>query len=260
MEKSAHLEKFPRGMEAQENNMELDEINIEARIIAKFDFKGDRLKRTRSLEGMSDVGDLKKTVGRIVQDSPREILLNNFTATLFNQGTASGDLLRGIKKENNLPVIYEGGIKTQDDVERLFEAGVDRVAINSVLFENFSLLKELVQKFGAQAILVNVNARKIDGGYQVFSHMGRELQGFKLSDWLEKLSDYPNVELILTDVEAEGTGRGFSEGLLSFASYYFPQHQTIPCGGIGSFEEIHRTLAIGNFAGLISATYFRNML
>lgn len=240
--------------------MELDEEASEARTIAKFDLKGNRLKRTRSLEGLSDVGDLREAVAKIGQDSPREIFLNNFTATLYNQGIMSSSLLLEIKRDTSLPIIYEGGVKTTDDAERLFLSGADRVAVNSALFDNFSLLEELVLRFGAQAILVNITVRKIDGEFRVFSHMGRELQVVKLSAWFERLADYSNLEVILTDIENEGTGRGFSGSLLKFASSYFPQSQTIPCGGIGTFEQMQRTLEIGNVAGLVSATYFRSIL
>lgn len=240
--------------------MEVDEEASEARTIAKFDLKENRLKRTRSLEGLSDVGDLKEAVGRIGADSPREIFLNNFTATLYNQGIMSTDSLFELKRENSLPIIYEGGVKTTDDAERLLLAGADRVAVNSALFNNFSLLEELVLRFGAQSILVNVTVGKIEGEFRVFSHMGRELQVVELSSWLERLAEYSNLEVILTDIENEGTGRGFSESLLKFASSYFPQSQTIPCGGIGTFEQMQRILEIGDFAGLVSATYFRSIL
>lgn len=240
--------------------MGLVEDGIDGRVIAKFDLKGKHLMRTRSLEGLYHVDDLREAIRKICADFPREILLNNFTATLYDQKIMPKNSLMEIKRDINLPIIYEGGIKTLGDVERLFDAGVDRVALNSVLFDKFSLLEELLASFGSQAILVNVNARKIDGEYRVFSHMGRELQQLTLPAWLKRLSHYDNVEIILTDIEAEGTGRGFSEDLLVQAASYFPEQLTIACGGMESFEQIQKTIAIGNVAGAISATYFRGML
>ena len=216
--------------------------------------------RTRSLEGLYFVDDLRSAVKRIGEQSPREILLNNFTASLYGQGIISPSSLMEIKRDINLPILYEGAVKTSSDAERLFEAGADRLVINSALFENFSLLNELVSHFGSQAILVNVNARKIDGQYRVFSKTGRELQLETLPVWLERISYHDNVEVILTDIESEGTGRGFSEDLLVHARRYFPERLTIACGGMGSLAQIQKTILFGNLAGAISATYFRGML
>lgn len=230
------------------------------RVLAKLDIKGNRLKKTRSLEGVSDVADLITAVHQIAESSPREFVLNNFTATLYNQGIMDLVTLRAIKDKVALPIIYEGGVKSLSDVDLLFAAGADRIGLNSVLFEKFSFLEELVSTYGAQAVVVSVAVRKVGADYGVFSHMGRELQNIAFSSWLEKLSEFPSIELLLTDIESEGSGKGFSTELLSYAGDFFPLSSIIVSGGLASQKQIQDIFQGHEIAGALSATFFREML
>lgn len=246
-------------MEAKQADMEVTKALETLRLIARFDIKGDRLKRTRSMEGLRDVSELSEAVSRTAHKVNVEFLFNNFTASLYNQGIMSLDLLKSIKDQIRLPIIYEGGVQSTHDVDRLFQSGADRVVVNSALFENPDLLSNLISTFGSSAILVNVTARKNGDTYSVFSKMGRELQNFKFTSWLEKIAQFPNVELILTDIESEGSQRGFSPELLSIACNYYPTELIIPSGGLANAAQMDQLLKSHRVTSFASATFFREI-
>ena len=246
-------------METTQSNMDVGTIPT-GRVICKFDTKGDRLKKTRSLEGLSDVGDVVEACSAIAAIHAGEIFLNNFTATLYNQGPIDLRVLQSIRESVSLPLIYEGGLKTLEQATSLIEGGADRLAVNSHSYEDPEFLRVLSDAFGSQAVVASVTTRKIGDEYCLFSHMGRERVNLDFSSWLDKLSQVENVEVSITNIETEGSGRGFPKDLLNLASEHLDLSRIIVCGGMGTEHQINELFDEFPIAAVMSASLFRQAI
>ena len=228
-----------------------------SRVIRKIDIKGDRVKATRSLEGLRDVGDLKHALLHHEETFQSEVFLNNYTATLFETGPMQSSLLREIRLVSSYPLIVGGGISSIQIASSLFDAGADRITVNTAALTNPELLSQLIQAFGAQAIILSLHCRLVDSEYRLFTKMGREIVDTKLVPQLREVASVDGLEVLVTSISTEGTGRGFPPDLAKQVCETLDPLRVILCGGMSTMEDMN-TLAASNIGvSFAAATFFR---
>lgn len=233
-------------MDIETCNLQVVIRNSMIRIIRKLDIKGDRVKATRCLEGLQDVGDLKETISNHEGRFKSEIFLNNFTASLFDTGAMSTLTLKTVRTATSYPLIVGGGIESVETAASLIESGADRITINTAAIGNYDLLQQLIDAFGAQSIIPSVHVRKVNDEYRMFTKMGRELVEYELAYWLSELAKTDGLEILVTSISTEGTDRGFPLDLADLVLKAVDSRRVILCGGISSSELVS---SISNYCG-----------
>ena len=141
-----------------------------------------------------------------------------------------------------MPVSYGGGIKNLNDAEKIFKIGFEKIIINSASFENLNLLKELIRNFGSQSIIHSIDVKKnLFKKYIIYKNSGTKKVNIKLKDWLEKINKIQVGEIIVTNIDREGTWVGFDFELISYISELMTM-PVIANGGCGSKDHLKKIL------------------
>ena len=186
---------------------------MKKRVIARLDIKKDRLIKGIHLEGLRVIGDPQEYAYKYYKNGIDELLLLDSVATLHGRNA----LVPAIKKitENIfIPICVGGGIQNIGQAHDLFDAGADKITINTASYENPSLLKELSDTFGSQSIVLSIQAKKYHDKWIVMTHNGREKTNKEVNNWLEEAQEYGIGEVMITSIDSEGTGKGFDNELL----------------------------------------------
>lgn len=233
----------------------MDGVSLSNRVICRLEVKDAKVRKTRQFEGLRDVGSLNEVSEHVSKTGSYEILLNFYTTTLYNRPleVQSLRLLRGFV---NLPLIYCGGLSTLEEAQRVVENGADRICLNSALFAKPSLLEKMISNFGAQSVLVHVDVREVEGSYRLFSRGCRDLMEPRVKEWLEFLSSFPNVEIVVNDIAAQGMVRGFSQSLAQLCCDSIASERLIFSGGISTWDGATRTQNQFSVAAVASSDLF----
>ena len=129
------------------------------RVIAKIDVKSSSVIKGINFEGMRKIGNAKFFAKKYFRAGADELIINDVNASLFGRSTAL-DLLKSCCKNIFIPVTLAGGLKNINDVKKALESGADKVAINTAAVKNKSVIKDVAQMFGSQALIISINAKK----------------------------------------------------------------------------------------------------
>jgi imidazole glycerol-phosphate synthase subunit HisF len=190
---------------------------MKSRIIARLDIKKDRLIKGIHLEGLRVVGDPVERAKNYYQQGADELLLIDAVASLYQRNQLT-TVVQNICKEIFVPITVGGGIKSLEDAQALFDAGADKIAINTAAIDNPTLLEQLSCRFGSQAIVLSVQAKKSPRNSLTWLAMtdgGRENSGRDVFEWVHLARQYGVGEILLTSIDQEGTGSGFDIDLNS---------------------------------------------
>ena len=125
------------------------------------------------------------------------------------------NLLKDIAEECFMPLSYGGGIRNIEQVSKILKTGLEKVALNSILFEKPELISEVASRFGSQSLIASIDVKKnFFGKYEVFSHSGKHIAVKDPVEWAEKLQGLGAGEILLTSVDREGTWEGLDAELV----------------------------------------------
>lgn len=164
------------------------------------------------------------------------------------------DFLSNISYECSVPLTVGGGIKSISDVDEILKSGADKIAINTQAFKNRSLIKNLVDKYGSQQIVISVDYKKIKDDLFCFSESGKVNTGIKLFDWLEEIQKLNIGEIILCSIDNDGMMDGYDIKTLKqvIKSIEVP---LIISGGAGSKKDVLEAFEVGASAVSISSLF-----
>lgn len=214
------------------------------RIIGRLDIKGPNLVKGVHLEGLRVMGDPKVFAEEYYKDGIDEMIFMDTVASLYGRNSLN-EFVSYTAKSIFVPLTVGGGVRTLEDISKLLQAGADKVAINTAAIKNPELIREAAKKFGAQCIVVSIEAKKIGSfKYECFTDNGRERTGVDVLEWAKRVQDLGAGEILLTSVDFEGTGMGFDLELtkLIAESVYIP---VIAAGGCGKEEHVRQVLLEG---------------
>ncbi len=203
------------------------------RLIARLDVRGEHLIKTKRLEGVRKVGDPLEFAQRYVADGIDEIIYIDAVASLYGRN-ALPDLVTRTRQAVNVPMTVAGGVRSIEDAQILIEAGADAVAVNSALFDRPELITEIAERFGSQAITVQIDAKgRGNGKWEAFRDGGREPTGRDAVAWAEEAGRRGAGQILATSIDHEGQSRGCDLRLARSLSDAISAPLII-AGGVGS--------------------------
>jgi cyclase len=229
------------------------------RIIACLDVKDGRVVKGVQFVDLVDAGDPAPLALRHAAGGADEIVLLDITATHERRGTLL-DTVSRTARELFIPFTVGGGIGTPEEAAAVFDAGADKISINSAAIANPALIDAIGRSFGAQAVIVAIDARRAIAGdpvadAEVYIHGGRIPTGRRVLDWAREAESRGAGEILLTSMDADGTRAGFDCELTArvSASIAIP---VIASGGAGSVAHFSQVFNEGNAHAALAASIF----
>ncbi len=230
------------------------------RIIACLDVRGGRVVKGVQFVDLVDAGDPATQAARHAREGSDEIVLLDITAMHEGRQTLL-DTVRRTARELFVPFCVGGGIRTAQDAEQAFAAGADKVSINSAALANPALIGEIGASFGAQAVVVAIDARRDPEAAdpvrdaQVFVHGGRKPAGRRVVEWAREAEQRGAGEILLTSMDSDGTRAGFDCELTAAVSETV-SIPVIASGGAGTVAHFADVFARGKADAALAASIF----
>ncbi|SVB13212.1 uncharacterized protein METZ01_LOCUS166066, partial [marine metagenome] len=163
--------------------------------------------------------------------------------------------VRAVAGQVFIPLTVGGGIRKIIDIHRLLKAGADKVSINTAAVERPELVREASNHFGAQCIVVAIDAKRVSSGWEVFTHGGRNTTGIDAVEWARRMAELGAGEILLTSMDRDGTRDGFDLQLTRAVSGAV-QVPVIASGGVGTLEHLAQGILAGGADAVLAASIF----
>jgi cyclase len=230
------------------------------RIIACLDVRNGRVVKGVQFVDLVDAGDPAELAKRHAAAGADEIVLLDITATHEGRGTLL-DTVRRTARELFIPFTVGGGIRSADEASAVFDAGADKVSVNSAAIADPSLIDAIGRSFGAQAVIVAIDARRAAdnadpvGRAEVFVSGGRTRTGRQVIEWAREAEARGAGEILLTSMDADGTRAGFDCELTARVSEAV-EIPVIASGGAGTAEHFAEVFQAGKAHAALAASIF----
>lgn len=231
-------------------------MTLAKRVIACLDVDAGRVVKGTRFTELVDAGDPVELAARYEAQGADELVLLDITATIEGRGATLG-VVGGIADHVFVPLTVGGGVRSEADVRDLLRAGADKVAINSAAVRDPSLLERCGERFGAQCIVLAIDAKRWgERGWQVYVEGGRTATGKDALDWaVEATSERGAGEVLITSMDRDGTGRGYDLELLG-ALAQIVSVPIVASGGAGRLEHFASALGQGRADAVLAASRF----
>jgi cyclase len=233
---------------------------ITKRIIACLDVHDGRVVKGVQFVDLIDAGDPATQAARHAREGADEIVLLDITATHEGRQTLL-DTVRRTARELFVPFCVGGGIRTADDAAQVFEAGADKISVNSAALADPTLIDAIGRSFGAQAVVVAIDARRDPEAAdpvrdaQVFVQGGRKLTGRRAVEWAREAEARGAGEILLTSMNCDGTRTGFDCELTAAVSESV-NIPVIASGGAGTVAHFVDVFGRGKADAALAASIF----
>jgi cyclase len=224
------------------------------RIIACLDMDGGRVVKGVRFKNLRDAGDPAECASAHARSGADEIVLLDITATSGNRHTLL-DAVRATARSLFVPFTVGGGIRRLEDAASVFDAGADKIAINSAAVRNPALIGKIAGRFGSQAVVVAIDARKVNGSFEVFTAGGREATGRDAIQWAQEAAACGAGEILLTSMDRDGTQSGFDCELVRAVAEAV-SIPVIASGGAGSARDFIEVFRDGRADAALAASIF----
>src|ERR1700723_498421 len=224
------------------------------RIIACLDVRDGRVVKGVQFVDLVDAGDPAELAARHALSGADEIVLLDITATHEGRGTLI-DTVKRTARRLFVPFTVGGGIRTLDDATAVFDAGADKVSVNSAALRRPELIDEIGSRFGAQAVIVAIDGRRNGDTAEVFVEGGRKATGRGVVEWAREAEQRGAGEILLTSMDADGTRAGFDCELTAAVSEAV-QIPVIASGGAGNAAHFSAVFLRGKADAALAASIF----
>jgi cyclase len=223
------------------------------RIIPCLDVKDGRVVKGINFLSLRDAGDPVEQAAAYDAQGADEICYLDISASPEGRSTLL-DVVARTADQVFAPLTVGGGVRTVGDAERLLDAGADKIAINTAAIRTPELITACADRFGSQAIVVAIDAKRTGDHWQVFSHGGRTPEGLDALAWCRRVAELGAGELLLTSMDRDGTGTGYDTDLLAQVarSVSIP---LIASGGVGVLDHLAAGLEAGADAVLAASIF-----
>ncbi len=229
------------------------------RIIPCLDVDKGRVVKGVQFVDIRDAGDPVEVAKRYNEQGADEITFLDITASHEERDTLV-HVVEKIAGEVFIPLTVGGGIRTSEDIRTMLNAGADKVSINSAAVRNPDFVKQASDRFGAQCIVVAIDAKKVSGEdeagrWEIFTHGGRQRTGIEAITWARRMADYGAGEILLTSMDRDGTKNGFDLELTRKISEAIPI-PVIASGGVGNLQHLADGIIEGKADAVLAASIF----
>lgn len=224
------------------------------RVIPVLLLRDGRMVKTRQFGATRDVGD-PVTAARVYDaQGADELMFLDIDASSENRDTLY-DVIKRVSQECFMPLTVGGGVRTLEDVRRLLSVGADKVSINSAAVENTEFVAKAAEVFGDQCIVGSVDARNINGKYEVFTHGGKRPTGLDAFSYARCLMQCHVGEVLVTSIDREGTMEGYNLSLTGGVA----EAVSVPVianGGCGKLHHCVEAISTAGASAVAAASIF----
>jgi cyclase len=224
------------------------------RIIACLDMDAGRVVKGVQFKNLRDAGNPAECAAAHARNGADEIVLLDITATSGNRGT----MLHAVRSTAHslfVPFTGGGGLRQLDDAAAVFDAGADKIAINSAAVRDPELISRIAGRFGSQAVVVAIDAKRIDRSFEVFIAGGRVPTGRDATQWAQEAAASGAGEIMLTSMDRDGTQCGFDCELVRAVAEAI-SIPVIASGGAGSARDFVEVFRDGRADAALAASIF----
>lgn len=229
-------------------------MTVAKRIIPCLDVNDGRVVKGINFVELKDAGDPVEIARSYNEQGADELTFLDITASSDNRGLLF-DIIEKVANQIFIPLTVGGGVRNCDDIRNLLNVGADKVGINTSAILNPNFVSESSSRFGSQAIVVAIDAKKIDDHYEVFTHGGRNATGINAIEWAKKMADFGAGELLITSMDRDGTKKGFDNNLMRSISDVV-DIPIISSGGAGSLKHLVDGIKEGEADAVLAASIF----
>ncbi|WP_338768406.1 imidazole glycerol phosphate synthase subunit HisF [Massilia sp. METH4] len=225
------------------------------RIIPCLDVTDGRVVKGVNFTELRDAGDPVEIARRYDEQGADELTFLDITASSDNRGLIL-DIIERVAAQVFIPLTVGGGVRKVEDVQRLLNAGADKISLNTSAVSNPQLVHDAALKHGSQCIVVAIDAKQVaPGKWEVFTHGGRNATGLDAVEWAVKMASLGAGELLLTSMDRDGTKSGFDLALTRAVSdaVGIP---VIASGGVGSLQDLADGVTKGHADAVLAASIF----
>jgi imidazole glycerol-phosphate synthase subunit HisF len=224
------------------------------RLIPCLDVDRGRVVKGVRFVSLRDAGDPVECAVRYDAEGADELVFLDITASSDARPIVI-DMVRRVADAVFLPFTVGGGVRSLADAERLLRAGADKVAVNTAAVAEPGLLAELAERFGSQAVVLAIDARRSGQGFEVYVHGGRTPTGRDALAWAIEGADRGAGEILLTSMDRDGTKHGFDVELTRAVADAVSV-PVIASGGCGSVAHMAEVLTAGHASAALAASLF----
>ncbi|MCF3933963.1 imidazole glycerol phosphate synthase subunit HisF [Acuticoccus sp. M5D2P5] len=227
---------------------------LKKRIIPCLDVAEGRVVKGVKFENLVDAGDPVEAAKAYDAAGADELTFLDITAS-HEERSILFDVVRRTAEQCFMPLTVGGGIRTVSDIRSLLLAGADKVSINTAAVRDPDFVRRAAEKFGAQCIVVAIDAKKVGDHWEIFTHGGRKATGVDAVDFAKRVTALGAGEILLTSMDSDGTKAGFDIGLTRAVS----DAVTIPViasGGAGTLDHLVDAVSEGHAEAVLAASIF----
>ena len=224
------------------------------RIIPCLDVKDGRVVKGTQFVDLKDAGDPVENAKVYDEQGADEITFLDITAS-HEKREILIDIVRRKAEEIFIPLTVGVGVRNLEDLRKLLKAGADKVSINTAAVKDPHFVERASKRFGSQCIVIAIDAKRKDGGWEVFTHGGRISTGKDAVLWAKKVEELGAGEILLTSMDRDGTKDGYDIELTRTIS----EQVGIPIiasGGVGTLEHLYEGLIHGKADAVLAASIF----
>ncbi|MDP1656110.1 MAG: imidazole glycerol phosphate synthase subunit HisF [Hylemonella sp.] len=232
------------------------------RIIPCLDVTGGRVVKGVNFVELRDAGDPVEIAARYNDQGADELTFLDITATSDGRDLIL-HIIEAVASKVFIPLTVGGGVRTVEDVRRLLNAGADKTSFNSAAIANPQVIRDASHKYGAQCIVVAIDAKRRHGdevlargeGWDVYSHGGRKNTGLDAVAWARQMAEHGAGEILLTSMDRDGTKSGFDLELTRAVSDAVSV-PVIASGGVGNLDHLVDGIKVGGADAVLAASIF----
>ncbi len=237
----------------------LDDTGLTRRIIPCLDVTAGRVVKGVNFVDLVDAGDPIEIAQRYNEQGADELTFLDITATSDNRDLIL-PIIEAVASQVFIPLTVGGGVRQVADIQRLLNAGADKVSINSAAISNPELIQAAADYHGSQCIVVAIDARRVNAPgeaprWEIFTHGGRKATGIDAVQWAQKMASYGAGEILLTSMDRDGTKSGFDLELTRAVSDAVPV-PVIASGGVGNLQHLADGVTTGRASAVLAASIF----
>jgi len=229
-------------------------MSLAKRIIPCLDVTAGRVVKGVNFVQLRDAGDPVEIARRYDEQGADELAFLDITAS-SDERDLIVRVIEEVAAQVFIPLTVGGGVRRVPDVRRLLNAGADKVSINTAAVQNPGLIEESAGRYGAQCIVVAIDAKRSGAGWEVFTHGGRRPTGLDAVDWARRMQRLGAGEILLTSMDRDGTRDGFDLELTRAVAEAV-EVPVIASGGAGTLAHLADGVLKGRADAVLAASIF----
>ena len=227
---------------------------LSKRIIACLDLRDGKVVKGINFEALRCAGDPVELARRYNAEGIDELVILDVTATLEAR-RAIAQTVAAVARELFIPLAVGGGIRTETDAEAIVDLGADKVSINTAALEQPSLITKLAERYGSQAVIVAIDAKRNDRQFEVYARSGQTPVNRDAVEWAREAESRGAGEILLTSIDRDGTKSGFDCELTAQISRA-TSIPVIASGGAGTAQDFVDIFSMGCADAALAASLF----